>query len=217
MSKSKRRALTFGLVACFLALLYILSGAILTSLGEFLVFNEKPAHSEAAVVLCTGIDWYPRVMEAAALYRRGLVEKVVINGNRKSEVLRRLEKKGFERCCPWYEEGLRILELSGVPRKDVIALSAEDAYDTVSEAKVVGKTLVDAGMSNIIITTSKYHTRRARHIWKNLFPNRLKIQSVAARHDPFSPKSWWKDGRQIRCVLSEYGAWIYYFWKNIKQ
>ena len=65
----------------------------------------------------------------------------MINGNRKTDVLRELEKRGFEKCCPWYEETVRILEVLGVPRKDVLPINAEDAYDTVSEAKIVGRSL----------------------------------------------------------------------------
>jgi len=96
----------------------------------------------------------------------------------------------------------------------VIIINAESAYDTVSEAKLVGEVLSEAGITSIILTTSKYHTRRARYIWKKLFPDRFTIRAVAARNDPFSPEAWWKEGRQVRWVLAEYGAWIYYFWKT---
>jgi hypothetical protein len=109
-----------------------------------------------------------------------------------------------------------VLELLEVPRKDVIPISAEDAYDTVSEAERVGKTLVTEKFRSIMITTSKYHTRRARHIWRRLFGAHLEIRCVGARDDRFSPEGWWKDGRQVRSVLAEYGAWLYYFWKRGK-
>ena len=179
-----------------------------------MIADEKPVRSDAVVVLYTGIQWYPRLMEAAAIYREGFAGTVVINGNRKSEVLRGLERKGFKPCCPWYENAVRILILLGVPRKDIKAVDAEDAYDTVSEAKAVGKALAKAGISSIIITTSKYHTRRACYIWRKTFPNRLRVCCVAAHNDPYLPGGWWKEARQIRWVLAEYGAWIYYFWKS---
>jgi len=130
-------------------------------------------------------------------------------------VLRSLEEKGFQPCCPWYEDRIRILELLGVPRKAIMPISAENAYDTISEAKAVGKTLIEQGVRQIVITTSKSHTRRARHVWMKTYPNQLRIQIVAASTDPYSPESWWRDGRQVRWVLAEYGAWVYYFWKTI--
>ena len=178
-----------------------------------MVVDEAPVPSEAAVVLFTGVDWYPRLMEAAELYKQGFAKKVVINGNRKTEVLKDLEARGFQRCCPWEENGLRILELLGVPREDVMAVGAEDAYDTISEARAVGRALTEAGVTRIILTTSRYHTRRARYIWKRVYPKRFRICTKAAHEDPFSPRGWWKDGRQIRSVLAEYGAWAYFLWK----
>jgi uncharacterized SAM-binding protein YcdF (DUF218 family) len=162
---------------------------IMSRLGEFLVLDEEPVHSDAVIVLCTGVEYYPRLIEAAELYRRGFARKVVINGNRKTDVLRSLEEKGFQKCCPWYEESLRILSLLGVPKDQVICINAEDAYDTVSEADIVGKEILLEEFTKIIITTSKFT-------------------------DPYNPKGWWKEGRQIRWVLAEYGAWIYYWWKT---
>lgn len=214
MKRKSRKTVYIGLIICILViLLYGLSGPALTQIGEFLVVDEKPVRSDAVVVLNTGLAYYPRLVEAVSLYRQGFAKKIVINGNRKTEVLRELERKGYQPCCPWYENRLRILELLGVPRKGVIAISAEDAYDTVSEAIAVGKELLESGVKSVIITTSKSHTRRAHYIWKNACGGRLKIRMVAAKSDPYSPSGWWKSGRQIRWVLAEYGAWAYYFWK----
>ena len=128
----------------------------------------------------------------------------------------KLEEKGFKACCPWFENSLRILSLYGVPRDRVIRISAEDAYDTVSEARVIGAELLRRGLKHIILTTSKYHSRRARFIWEKTFANQLSVSTISAKTDPYDPDGWWKEGRQIRWVLAEYGAWIFYYWKQIK-
>jgi len=208
--KISRLLSTAAGVLAVLALLYFFVGALLAAAGRFLVREEKPEPSQAVVVLSTGVDYYPRLMEAAALFREGYADKVVINGNRKSEALRELEMMGFVRCCPWYEDSLRILSLLGVPREKVVPVSLEDAYDTVSEADGLGRELLKASITRIILTTSKFHTRRARYIWERAFPGRFSIRAVAARQDPYSPDRWWKEGRQIRWVLAEYGGWVYY-------
>lgn len=179
-------------------LFWLFSETLLAQLGQFLICDEKPGVSDAVVVLNTGVEYYPRLIEAADLFRKGLAQKVVINGNRKTEVLRDLEKRGFKNCCPWYEDSVRILELLGVPRRDTITISAEDAYDTVSEAEAVGRELVKKGIGSVIVVTSKSHTRRAHFIWSEMYDNKLSISVVPARSDPYNPKSWWKDGRQIR-------------------
>ena len=215
---SKRRF--YYLTACILApalALILFYRAILTGLGDFLVVDEDPTPSEVVVVLNTDMEYYPRLIQAATLYSQGLVKKVLINGNRKTDALRELEAMGFQPCCPWYEERVRILELLGVPREDVITVSAEDAYDTVSEARAVGRDLMERGFTSVIITTSKSHTRRARHIWEAGSPKPFKITVVAAQTDPYAPNAWWKSGRQARWVLSEYGSWLYFFWKSLEE
>jgi len=151
--------------------------------GNLLISDIKPRQSDVIVVLNAGVEYYPRLIEAADLYKKGLASKVVINGNRKTDILRDLEKRGFDHCCTWYEDRVRILEQLGVPRKSVLVISAEDAYDTVSEALAVGNILVEFRAEKVIITTSKFHTRRAGYIWSKLFSGRLNIQSVSAKRD----------------------------------
>ncbi|MBW1800549.1 MAG: YdcF family protein [Deltaproteobacteria bacterium] len=217
-TKSKLKSLlaVLGVIIVLGALFFFLSGSILTSLGEFPVRDEIPASSDAVVVLCSGVEYYPRLIEAADLFRKGLATFVVINGNRKTDIVRQLEEKGFKRCCAWYEDALRVLELFGVPGDKVIRVSAEDAYDTMSEAEAVGPVLISKGFSRIILTTSKYHTRRAYHIWHEMFGKKLSICPVSAKSDPYDPHGWWREGRQIRWVLAEYGAWFFYWWKSLK-
>ena len=211
-----RRFFAFILIlAVILAALYLLSGPILTLAGRWLVLDEKPVKSDAVVVLYTGVDYYPRLIEAAKLYKSGYAPKVVINDNRKSDTLRELEARGFTMCCPWYEDYVRILGILGVPRKAVVPISAEDVYDTVSEARAVGREMVGRGYETLIVVSSKFHTRRAGFIWRNMFEGRLRICVVAAATDPYDPAGWWKQGRQIRWVLAEYGAWVYYWWKRV--
>jgi uncharacterized SAM-binding protein YcdF (DUF218 family) len=212
----KKRRLFFTVIGLILLSfsLWAFANAILTELGGFPVIDEEPVPSDAMVVLNTGVEYYPRLIEAAGLYGKGFAGYVVINGNRKTEVLKKLERIGFKSCCPWFENSIRILTLFGVPREKVICISAEDAYDTVTEAEVVGKELLKRGYSRILIVTSKCHTRRARHIWEKIYGERLELHTVSAKTDPYDPTRWWKDGRQVRWVLAEYGAWLYYWWKT---
>ena len=214
--KKRKKLYLAASVVLLLLLLYTLHRPVMVFLGNWVVQDEVLVKSDAVVVLSTGIEIYPRLIQAADLYKKGYVEHVVINGNRKTEILIWLEKKGLQGCCPWYEGSMRVLALLGVPRERVITVSAEDAYDTVTEAEAVGSKIVETGIRSIIISTSKSHTRRAGYIWNHLYQERLKIRTAAAGSDPYSPDEWWKSGRQIRWVLAEYGAWLYYFWKRFR-
>ena len=212
---SARRLFLILFLILFPIFLYAFYGTILCHIGYFPILDEKPTYSDAVVVLYIGVEYYPRLLEAAELYRKGFARKIVINGNRKTDLLRKLERKGFIKCCPWYENALRILSMFGVPRDNVICISAEDAYDTVSEAQEVGEHLITLGFTSIILTTSKFHSRRAHFIWTKMYKNRLSICSVSAKKDPYRPQGWWKERRQVRWVMAEYGAWLYYWWKEL--
>ena len=190
---------------------------LLSTLGHFLIRDQAAARAQVSVVLNTGTNYFPRLIQAADLFKSGTVQSVVINGNRKSDVLRSLEARGFEPAVSWDEDRFRILEILGVPRESVISISAEDVYDTVSEAQAVGAELVKRQITSVIVTTSKFHTRRAGHIWETEFDGKLKVFTAAAKKDPFDPDHWWRSGRQIRWVLAEYGAWIFYYWKRSSQ
>jgi uncharacterized SAM-binding protein YcdF (DUF218 family) len=203
------------LVVLVLGFLVLIHEKILTGIGSILVVKDIPQKADAAVVLNTGVDIYPRLMEAAHLYTKIKVDKVVINGNRKTDILRGLESRGYEPPSKWYAEEISVLTHLGVAKDHIMAISAEDAFDTISEANIVGAILINNGMSNVIITTSKFHSRRAHHIWDKMYKGKLKVFIAPAQNDPFTPEAWWKNGRQIRWVLSEYGAWIYYYQMKI--
>ncbi len=218
MQKSKLTTRRTGLLlSCLFGIagLIFLTGPLLRTIGSLLVVDEPPVVTDAIVVLNTCVEYYPRLIQAADIYRKQLVRKVVINGNRKTNTLRDLEKQGFERCCPWFTDSVRILTLLEVREEDIVKISVEDAYDTVSEARIVGRELVQRQFKRVIITTSKSHTRRAQFIWQNMYENELVVGMSAAKSDPYDPSKWWRDGRQIRWVLAEYGAWIYYGWKRL--
>jgi len=209
------RRFLFVLVPIVLvSILIFFSGTILRRIGSMIVVDDRPLYSDAVVVFFTGVEYYPRLIQAAGIYRRQLTRKVVINGNRKTAILRELENKGFERCCPWYMDFVRILTLLGVSEKDIITISAENAYDTMSQAQAVGGELIRRRFSKVIITTSKFHSRRAKYIWQNMYKNRSTIYVSPAAADPYDPRKWWQDGRQIRWVMAEYGVWLYYWWKR---
>ncbi|MFC1684446.1 YdcF family protein [Pseudomonadota bacterium] len=183
---------------------------LLPALGTFLVTDMPPREADAIVVLNTGIDYYPRLIEAAQLVKEGYASRVVINGNRKSPILRELEAAGFTPTIPWDTDRRRILNMLGVTDERILSVSVEDAYDTISEAKGVAPSLRQQGFKRLLIVTSRFHTRRAGYIWSRLFDNDHVIIPVAARKDPFNPQGWWQEGRQIKQLLAEYGGWLFY-------
>jgi uncharacterized SAM-binding protein YcdF (DUF218 family) len=196
----------------FIVLTIVFHPYLFRMMGRLLILESEFEKCDAAVVLNSGVDIYPRLVQAASLYRKGKTARVAVNGNRKNETYRELERMGYRRPSPWYEEHLSILEFLGVPEKDVIVIDGQDAFDTVTEARVVGKELLARGLSSIAITTCKFHSRRAYDIYRSFYGNKLAVYSAPAEEDSFEPDSWWKDPRQIRWVMQEYGGWFFFFW-----
>ena len=202
------------IVASVIVLLFYFSSDWLGYLGRSLVVDDPSATADVAIVLTTGVDYLPRLLQAAQLYHDKRVKKILINGNRKTDAIRQLEKQGFIPACKWSENSLRILEMYGVPRQQVWAVSAENVFDTVSEAQTIKPFLINNGVSSMIITTSKFHSRRARYVWRKVMGTEEGIYTSAATDDPFDPDSWWQHGRQVKQVMGEYGGMAYYIWKQ---
>ena len=201
-------------IAILISLLFFYRAEWLAYLGHSLVVDDPAATAEVAVVLTTGVDYVPRLLQAAQLYRDKRVKKIIINGNRKNDAIRKLEAQGFVPACQWYENSLRILEMYGVPRDRIWTVVAEDVFDTVSEAQAIRPLLLENDIDSMILTTSKFHTRRARFVWRKVMGADQGIYSSAAVDDPFDPDSWWQDGRQVKQVMVEYGGMAYYLWKR---
>ena len=64
---------------------------------------------------------------------------------------------------------------------------------------------------NFILILSQFDLNS---IWSQQFDKKLTIFSNSAKTDPFNPNAWWKEGRQIRWVMAEYGGWFFLFWKQ---
>jgi len=196
-----------------LALAVLLARPALRGLGGFLIRTDPVVHADAAVVLFHGGEVYLRIEEAARLYREGAVDCIVINGGRRPPVVKDWESRGLVRDWRWQDEFLPLFPFFGVPAEKVVVVTAEEAYDTGSEARLVGKALRSMELRSLIVTTSNYHTRRAGTIWRGLWGKEFEIR-VHGAEGAFDPSRWWTDGRQAKILLSEYGAWIFLLWKG---
>lgn len=63
---------------------------------------------------------------------------------------------------------------------------------------------MDAEPNDVILVTSKYHTRRTRLIWHYVSGGRSQAIVRAAAGDPFDPSRWWQKRRDALSVAREY-------------
>ena len=187
----------------------VLSVLSLDLLARRLVLEEAPSQAQAVVVLYNNVEIYPRMVRAAQLYHDGYVEKVVINGNRKVDALKSAENQGYKPPSSWNENFEAFLGFNGVPSDDIVFIEAENAFDTRGEAKLVGERLRELGLTDIIVTTNRFHSRRAAYIWRKVYGDDFKVRMVPMKNDSFTPGSWWRDSRQLKWVFYEIGSWFF--------
>ncbi len=194
VASAKRTKLRYFLVA------FIIIPTILVSFaGRFLIVEEEAVHAEAIVVI--GGDHKPqRLQQAAKLYEIGLAPIVIISAG--TMVL----------------EGTESLPEAEVMRRQAIALGVPDdvliienrSYSTYENARFTKQLLENRGIKSIILVTSAYHSRRARHIFHEVLGMESDITVQSA--PPINPPLLWMfyaDERQV--VQYEYRNWLLYW------
>lgn len=182
--------------------------------AEFLVYESLPTTQADVAVVLNGPAKVDRLERAAQLYHAGLVKKIVFNGDRRSDAARRLYADGLQRSHSWDSYRRDILRHLKVPDADIIAISLPEAFDSISEARLLGERLIKQGVKTVVVTSSSSHTRRAGRIWSTLFADELTIYAAPTRSGDFQAEAWWTDARQAREFLWEWGAFAYLYWQS---
>jgi uncharacterized SAM-binding protein YcdF (DUF218 family) len=211
-NKMKKRKITNIVAAMIGILLFLFLG--MTLVAHSLVRSDEPLKADAVVVLAHGTEIYQRMIQAE-LYQEGYAPRVVINGGRVHPVVKEMEKKGFSREWKWDEEYHAYLQFIGISLDDVIFVQLEEPIDTWSEAALLGEKLKQLGMKKLIITTNKYHSRRAGYIWEKLYGDAFTIGVVPVQGESFSPWFWFKNRRQFKWTLYEIGSWVFLLTRNL--
>jgi len=142
-----------------------------------------------------------RAMEAAVLYKEGWAREVWI-----TRLSRPARKSALGRLgiCFIGEEiyNGQVLERLGVPA-DSIRLLNKGIRNTVDEVRLIAEELVGLGGRNVILVTSKAHSRRVRATWQALIGESPRMIVRYAKKDPYLPDRWWWNTRDALAVSRE--------------
>ena len=181
-------ALLVLLVMC--AVLYWARHPILRFVAESWVIDAPAAHADALLLLGDDNFYADRATHAAELIRHGVAPLVVASGRRlrpSAGVVELQEHDLIER---------------GVP-KDKLIRFPHDADSTLEEAGALARLCSERHFRSVIVVTSNYHARRARYIFKKVFPPAIAV-SVAGAHDgDFDPEHWWEKRKSQELFLHE--------------
>lgn len=173
-------------------------------LGAALV-HEDPVRP-ADVVIVSVASMRGAALDAAKLYRRGLVREVWVPRWATIPIDRRLDKRGLG-TLPLHEVARRILEGSGVPASHIVILD-HPVDGLESEMAVVGAALGARPVTRPILLTARSHTARARHLLQVVYAPAAGVRIRAPHTDEFTPTGWWRDHGSTRELVLEYLKWF---------
>jgi uncharacterized SAM-binding protein YcdF (DUF218 family) len=164
---------------------------------------------EAPLVLLMG-SVGDRALGAYELYEKGKIEEIFIVESHLagSDIL---EEQDIS--IPGDADLSRqVLIDLGVPEEAITVLSG-DAESTKDEALVIRDYFKEhPKVDEIILTTSKFHSYRAKQIFNKALNNLdITVYSSPTEYDPFEADGWFRDREDIQRVVTEYIKLAHYF------
>ena len=143
-------------------MLYLARHPLLRLAGGWWVVSDPLQHADAIVVLGDDNFSGDRAARAAELFQAGWAPQVVASGR----MLR--PYAGVADLIA------RDLQAKGVPAAAIVTF-AHHADSTRSEAEALRGLVAQRHWHRILVVTSNYHTRRARYIFRKVFPSDVSI------------------------------------------
>ena len=194
------RLLSLIFLAALIFVLYLARHPLLRLAGGWWVVSDPLQHADVIVVL--GDDDYAgdRAAHAAELFQAGWAPQVVASGR----MLR--PYAGVADLIA------RDLQAKGVPAAAVVTF-AHHADSTRSEAEALRDLVAQRHWHRILLVTSNYHTRRARYIFRKVFPSDVPIMVSSAPDSGYDPNSWWRNRSGLKAFFSESVSYCYAMWE----
>jgi vancomycin permeability regulator SanA len=100
----------------------------------------------------------------------------------------------------------------GVPRDKVVRFT-HDGDSTLEEAEALARFAAGKKWHRVIVVTSNYHTRRARYIYRRVFPQGMEVLLASARDGDFDPEHWWEKRKSIKELTREFAGMLETLWE----
>jgi len=180
--------------------LYFVRHPIFRFAAESWVIEDPLEKADVLMVLSDDNFYADRATRAAELFREGKAPLVVASGRRlrpSAGIAELMEHDLVER---------------GVP-KDKILRFAQDGDSTREEAEALVKLAKTKKWHKAIIVTSNYHTRRARYVFRRVFPRDIEIRVAGARDGNFDPGNWWEKRKSTKLFIREIAGMLVTIWE----
>jgi len=182
------------------AFLYLVRRPILRFVGESWIVEDADSKADALIVLSDDNFYADRATRAAELFREGKAPIVVASGRRlrpMAGIAELMEHDLVER---------------GVPKDKIVRL-AHDADNTQEEAEALTKLAAQRKWHSVVVVTSNYHTRRARYIFRRVFPQGIEVRVASAHDGDFDPQHWWEKRKSVKRLTREFAGMAVAIWE----
>ena len=187
-------------IVFFCAALYLVRHPIFRFAAESWIIEDSLDKADALLVLSGDNFYADRGTRAAELFREGKAPVVVASGRRlrpNAGIAELTEHDLVER---------------GVPKEKILRF-AHDADSTLEEAEALAKLARTKKWRKVIVVTSNYHTRRARYIFRRVFPPDIETRVASARDGDFDPERWWEKRVSTKVLMREFAAMAVAVWE----
>lgn len=203
--KKQRGGVLFLLIvalclAAFCGVIYLLRGPILRGFAQAWMIEDKVEKAEAILLLSDDNFAADRATHAAQLYRQGMASIIVASGRRLrpyAGIAELMEHDLIER---------------GVP-KEAIVRFPQEADNTREEAEKLLGLVKQQKWHRVIVVTSDVDARRARYIFRKVFPKAVELHVSSARDLDFDPAHWWETRRGVKRMFQEVVGMVVAMWE----
>lgn len=185
--------------------LYVKRYTLLSAVGNGLVDEDPPRRVELLVVLSGG-GW-DRGNEAGRLFREGLAPQLLCTGgNQVPDLL----AWGIDITESEITE--KNLRRNHIPDSCMVII--REGKSTQEEKEIILRYCKEKGIRDIMLLTSRYHTRRCRKVFSEAFTQQgIRICLRGSVSSLFNETRWWESEEGMIAVNNEWMKHLYYFIK----
>lgn len=194
------RLLVLLLLALLAAAVYVVRYPLLRIAGGWWEVEDPPEMADAILVLGDDNFAGDRAARAAELFSDGMAPQVVASGR---------TLRSYAGIAELME---RDLETHGVPASAILQFP-QRADNTREEAQALRELVMSRGWRRVLVVTSNYHTRRARYVFRRVFPERVTVLIVSAPDSDYDPDRWWETRQGRKLFFSETAGYVTAVWQ----
>jgi uncharacterized SAM-binding protein YcdF (DUF218 family) len=187
-------------ITIFCLVLYLMRHPILRFAAESWIVEDPLDKADALIVLGDDNFYADRATRGAQLFREGKAPVIVASGRRlrpTAGIAELMEHDLIER---------------GVPRERIVRF-AHDADGTLEEARALTRLVKERKWHSVIVVTSNFHTRRARYIFRRVFPQGVEVRIASAQDGDFDPEHWWEKRKSNKELTREFAGMVVTWWE----